>query len=73
MEGAGIEVQFAPLSEVADICFDGILNDTFWITVPQAQQQQKIRGRAASQIDGSPPEYLIETNLMTSRPLDSKG
>ena len=29
-----MEVQFAPLSEVADICFEGIVNDTFWITVP---------------------------------------
>jgi hypothetical protein len=73
MEEAGLEVQFAPLSEVADICFDGIRNDTFWITVPHAQQQQKIRERAASQIDGSPPEYLLEANLMASRPLDKES
>lgn len=73
MQDAGMEVQFAPLSEVAEICFDGILNDTFWITVPHAQQQQKIRDRAASQIDGSPPEYLLESNLMTSKPIDTKS
>jgi NAD(P)-dependent dehydrogenase (short-subunit alcohol dehydrogenase family) len=73
MEAAGMEVQFAPLSEVADICFDGILNDTFWITVPHSEQQQKIRDRAASQIDGSPPEYLLEANMMTSRPTDTKS
>jgi len=73
MEDAGLEVQFAPLSEVADICFDGIINDTFWINVPQDRQQQKIRDRAASQIDGSAPEYLLEANMMTSKPIDSKS
>jgi NAD(P)-dependent dehydrogenase (short-subunit alcohol dehydrogenase family) len=73
MEDAGLEVKFAPLSEVADICFDGILNDTFWITVPQDRQQEKIRDRAASQIDGSPPEYLLEANMMTSKPIDTKS
>ena len=73
MKDAGMEVQFAPLSEVADICFEGILNDTFWITVPHAQQQQKIRERAASQIDRSHPEYLLEANLMTSKPIDAKS
>jgi NAD(P)-dependent dehydrogenase (short-subunit alcohol dehydrogenase family) len=73
MKDAGMEVQFAPLSEVADICFEGILNDTFWITVPQAHQQQKIRDRAASQIDRSHPEYLLEANMMTSKPIDAKS
>jgi NAD(P)-dependent dehydrogenase (short-subunit alcohol dehydrogenase family) len=72
MKDAGLEVQFAPLSEVADICFEGILNDTFWITVPHDRQQQKIQDRAASQIDGSPPEYLLEANMMTSKPIDTK-
>jgi NAD(P)-dependent dehydrogenase (short-subunit alcohol dehydrogenase family) len=72
MEAAGMPVEFAPLSEVADICFEGILNDTFWITVPSVEQQEKIRARASSQIDMSPPEYLLETNLMTSRPLDTE-
>ena len=73
MKDAGMEVQFAPLSEVADICFEGILNDTFWITVPHAQQQQKIRERVVSQIDRSHPEYLLEANLMTSKPIDVKS
>ena len=56
MEEAGQEVVFAPLSEVADICFEGIVNDTFWITAPSAPQQQKIRDRARSQIEMTPPE-----------------
>jgi NAD(P)-dependent dehydrogenase (short-subunit alcohol dehydrogenase family) len=72
MEEAGQEVVFAPLSEVADICFEGIVNDTFWITAPSAAQQQKIRDRATSQIEMTPPEYLLAANMMTSRPSDAK-
>ncbi len=70
MAAAGMEVQFAPLSEVADICFRGIINDTFWITAPSAPQEQKIRDRATSQIERSDPEYLLQANMMTSRPTD---
>ena len=65
MEQLGQKVDFAPLSEVADICFDGIVNDTFWITVPNPDQQAKIRARAESQVTQSPPDYLLEANLMT--------
>jgi NAD(P)-dependent dehydrogenase (short-subunit alcohol dehydrogenase family) len=72
MEEAGQEVVFAPLSEVADICFEGIVNDTFWITAPSAAQQQKIQARATSQIEMTPPDYLLAANMMTSRPSESK-
>ncbi len=72
MQAAGLQVQFAPLSEVADICFDGIVNDRFWITVPNELQQEKIRARATSQVKMTEPRYLLETNLMTSRPSDAK-
>jgi NAD(P)-dependent dehydrogenase (short-subunit alcohol dehydrogenase family) len=72
MEDAGLEVVFAPLSEVADICFEGIVNDTFWITAPSPVQQQKIRDRSMSQIEMTPPEYLLAANMMTSRPSESK-
>jgi NAD(P)-dependent dehydrogenase (short-subunit alcohol dehydrogenase family) len=72
MEAAGLGVQFAPLSEVADVCFEGIVNDTFWITVPNELQQEKIRARATSQVKMTEPRYLLETNLMTSRPSDEK-
>jgi len=70
MTAAGMEVQFAPLSEVADLCFEGIRANTFWISVPNDLQAEKIRARAASQIDRTDPEYLLERNLMTSRPID---
>jgi NAD(P)-dependent dehydrogenase (short-subunit alcohol dehydrogenase family) len=72
MAAAGMEVQFAPLSEVADLCFQGIVNDTFWITAPSAVQQGKIQDRATSQIEMSDPEYLLQANMMTSRPTDKK-
>jgi NAD(P)-dependent dehydrogenase (short-subunit alcohol dehydrogenase family) len=68
MEELGQKVEFAPLSEVADICFDGIVNDTFWITAASADQQAKIRARAESQIAMSAPTYLVEANLMASDP-----
>ncbi len=66
MDAVGMPVEFAPLSEVADICFEGIMDDTFWITAPSEPQQEKIRLRAASQIEMTPPNYLLEANLMTT-------
>jgi NAD(P)-dependent dehydrogenase (short-subunit alcohol dehydrogenase family) len=68
MEELGLPVTFAPLSEVADVCFDGILNDTFWITVPDEAQQSRIRARADSQIHMTPPQYLLEANFMATGP-----
>ena len=67
-----MEVQFAPLSEVADICFEGIRDDVFWITVPNPLQAEKIQARATSQIEMTPPEYLLQANLMTGSPAGRK-
>src|SRR6185295_10515832 len=64
-KAAGQEVVFAPLEEVADICFEGIKNDTFWITVPNPMTSAKIQARATSQVDQTAPEYLLAANLMT--------
>jgi NAD(P)-dependent dehydrogenase (short-subunit alcohol dehydrogenase family) len=68
MDAAGLPVVFAPLSEVADLCFEGIRDDVFWITAPSDVQQAKIRARAESQIAMTAPGYLLEANLMTSKP-----
>jgi NAD(P)-dependent dehydrogenase (short-subunit alcohol dehydrogenase family) len=68
MDAAGLPVVFAPLSEVADLCFEGIRDDVFWITAPSEPQQAKIRARAESQIAMTAPEYLLEVNLMASKP-----
>ena len=70
MDAVGAPVEFAPLSEVADICFDGIRNDTFWITASSEAQQDKIRARAASQVAMSEPSYLLEANMMATKPAD---
>ncbi len=66
MAAVGMEVAFAPLSEVAEICFDGIRDDVFWITAPSEDQQAKIRARADSQIAMSEPSYLLTPNLMAT-------
>ncbi len=70
MDAAGMPVVFAPLSEVADLCFEGIRDDVFWITYPSEPQQQKIRARAESQIARTPPEYLLEAHMMAAKPAD---
>jgi len=68
MDAAGLPVVFAPLSEVADLCFDGIRDDVFWITYPSEPQQAKIRARAESQIARTAPEYLLEAHMMAAKP-----
>jgi NAD(P)-dependent dehydrogenase (short-subunit alcohol dehydrogenase family) len=70
MDEAGLPIVFAPLSEVADLCFEGIRDDVFWITAPSEVQQAKIRARADSQIAMTAPDYLLEANLMASKPAD---
>ncbi len=57
-KAAGQEVTFAPLSEVAELCFDGIRNDTFWICQPGAGEGSL--ARAQSQATRSAPDYLLE-------------
>ncbi|HEX4529198.1 MAG TPA: SDR family NAD(P)-dependent oxidoreductase [Acidimicrobiia bacterium] len=73
MDAAGLPIVFAPLSEVADLCFEGIRDDVFWITAPSEAQEAKIRARAESQIAMTAPEYLLETNLMASKPTAHAG
>jgi NAD(P)-dependent dehydrogenase (short-subunit alcohol dehydrogenase family) len=70
MDAAGVPVVFAPLSEVADLCFEGIRDDVFWITAPSEPQQAKIRARAESQIAMTAPEYLLEAHLMAAKPAE---
>lgn len=68
MDAAGTPIVFAPLSEVADLCFEGIRDNVFWITVPSDEQQEQIEARATSQIEMTPPTYLLAPNMMTARP-----
>jgi NAD(P)-dependent dehydrogenase (short-subunit alcohol dehydrogenase family) len=72
-KAAGQEVSFAPLSEVADLCFNGLRDGVFWIAqptgdVPTPGSAASSLLRARSQIDRSPPEYMIQApNVMTGR------
>ena len=66
MAAAGMPVVFAPLSDVADLCFEGVRDDVFWINAPSEDQQQKIQARAASQIAMTEPLYLLTPNLMAT-------
>ena len=70
MDAAGLPVVFAPLSEVADLCFEGIRDDVFWMTYPSEAQQGKIRARAESQVAMTPPDYLLEAHMMAAKPAD---
>jgi NAD(P)-dependent dehydrogenase (short-subunit alcohol dehydrogenase family) len=70
MDEAGLPVVFAPLSEVADMCFEGIRDGVFWITAPSETQQEKIRARADSQISMTAPEYLLEAHMMAAKPAE---
>lgn len=72
MDEAGMEVVFAPLEEVADLCLEGILADNFWITASSDRQADTLRARVASQIDQAPPEYLLSGSMMTQRPSEQK-
>ena len=57
-EAVGQEIVFAPLSEVADLCFEGIRDDVFWISQPGSGDSAL--PRAQSQASGSRPDYLLE-------------
>lgn len=71
-KAAGMEVAFAPLSEVADLCFEGIRDDVFWISVPNPDQAAKIHARATSQTERTEPGYLLGLNLMTGKQAGQK-
>lgn len=62
---AGIEVPIAPLSEVADLCIEGIEKDVFWATYWGDEQADKLRARTKSQLERSSPDYLLIQSLMT--------
>ena len=38
----------------------------FWATYPMEHQTAKLRARTASQIERTPPDYLLEVNLMSA-------
>lgn len=70
-KAAGQEITFAPLTEVADLCMDGIRNDVFWISQPGSGDVALARAR--TQADRSVPSYLVQgVNVMTGRVAGSR-
>ncbi len=65
-KAAGQEVAIAPLEEVADLCVQAVRDDLFWATYPMERQTDKLEARTRSMIERTPPEYLIEENLMAA-------
>jgi NAD(P)-dependent dehydrogenase (short-subunit alcohol dehydrogenase family) len=59
-EAAGMDLVWAPLEEVADVCVEGIREDRFWIAVPSDATSARIRARAESQVARTAPEYLLD-------------
>ncbi len=65
-EAAGQAIAFAPLSEIADLCVDGIRRGDLWICQPGAGEGALARAR--SQAERSTPTYLEQgPNVMTGR------
>jgi hypothetical protein len=77
-KAAGQELAWAPLSEVADLCFEGIRDDVFWISQPPGDDPNPGSARssvlrAQSQVDRTLPEYLIQApNVMTGSKAGAK-
>ena len=70
-KAAGQEIAFAPLSEVADLCFEGIRDDVFWMCQPGSGSGSL--ARAESQAERSLPTYLVQGfNVMTGRKAGSR-
>ena len=63
MGSLGIEIKDAPLSEVSEMCLDGILNDIFWITSSSPFQEEQLQARVASQIATTAPTYLLRNSM----------
>ncbi|HXY91344.1 MAG TPA: SDR family NAD(P)-dependent oxidoreductase [Acidimicrobiia bacterium] len=70
-KAAGQEIAFAPLSEVADLCFEGIRDDVFWMCQPGSGSGSL--ARAESQAERTLPTYLVQGfNVMTGRKAGSR-
>lgn len=63
---AGMEVEEAPLSDVADLCMRAIEEDLFWATYPLESMMEKLDERYASMKNLTPPNYLAAVNLMSA-------
>jgi NAD(P)-dependent dehydrogenase (short-subunit alcohol dehydrogenase family) len=65
MRSAGRELTFAPLEEIADMTFEGIRDDQFWIYADTGRDP--VRERADSIANRTPPDYMRQSAQFTPR------
>jgi NAD(P)-dependent dehydrogenase (short-subunit alcohol dehydrogenase family) len=58
MEDAGIELEWTPLEEVADVVLRGIRSEQFWMLPPSESTDASIRARAESMLERTNPTYF---------------
>ncbi|MEX2255071.1 MAG: SDR family NAD(P)-dependent oxidoreductase [Acidimicrobiia bacterium] len=58
MRGAGIEVQYTPVEEVAGHVVDALRTGDFWIFAPSEQSDEQIRAKATSLLKRENPTYV---------------
>jgi NAD(P)-dependent dehydrogenase (short-subunit alcohol dehydrogenase family) len=58
MRGAGIEVQYTPVEEVAGRVVDALRTGDFWIFAPSEQSDEQIRAKATSLLKRENPTYV---------------
>ena len=63
MRSLGVEMNDASLSDVAEMCLEGVLNDVFWITASSAFQAEQLRARLESQLTTGEPSYLLRNSM----------
>ncbi len=63
MRSLGVELKDAPLDEIAEMCVEGVLSDTFWITARSAFQDEQLHSRLESQLAATEPSYLLRNSL----------
>jgi NAD(P)-dependent dehydrogenase (short-subunit alcohol dehydrogenase family) len=58
MRDAGVELEWTPLEEVADVVVRGIRSEQFWMLPPSEATDISIRARATSMIERANPTYF---------------
>jgi NAD(P)-dependent dehydrogenase (short-subunit alcohol dehydrogenase family) len=57
-QDAGIELEWTPLEEVADVVVRGIRSEQFWMLPPSESTDTSIRARATSMLERTNPAYF---------------
>lgn len=72
-DNAGYKVQFTPLENVAAQLVDGLVEDKFWMMGPPSAGDEVITKKAASIVNRTEPDYLIDTLSKRASEDEEKG